>query len=70
MVALGQLRVEYLVIRSQQCICRWGKGYTEKFGLHSVNMSSPERTRAAKESSIFFGKIARNNGFIEGDGPC
>ena len=49
---------------------RWGKGYTEKFGLHSVNMSSPERTRTAKESSIYYGKIARNNGFLEGDGPC
>jgi len=49
----------------------WGKGYTEKFGLHSVNMSSPERGRAAKESSIYFGSIAQNNGFPqEGDGPC
>ena len=60
-----------LLMKTNERFCRWGKGYTEKFGLHSVNMSSPERGRAAKESSIYFGSIAQNNGFPEeGDGPC
>ena len=60
-----------LLMESKDWFCRWGKGYTEKFGLHCVNMSSPERGRAAKESSIYFGSIAQNNGFPEeGDGPC
>ena len=60
-----------LLMENNDGFCRWGKGYTEKFGLHSVNMSSPERGRAAKESSIYFGSIAQNNGFPqEGDGPC
>ena len=48
----------------------WGSGYTEKFGLHSVNMTDPERTRTAKHSSVFYSKIVGQNGFVEGEGPC
>merc|ERR1712130_376034 len=48
----------------------WAMGYTEKFGLHSVNMSDPCRQRTAKQSSVFYSQIVANNGFIEGVGPC
>jgi len=48
----------------------WAMGYTEKFGLHSVDMNSPDRTRTAKESSKYYGKIAAANGFVEKDSPC
>jgi len=48
----------------------WARGYTEKFGLHSVNMSDPGRARTAKQSSVYYSQIVANNGFIEGVGPC
>ena len=48
----------------------WARGYTEKFGLHFVDMSDKNRTRTAKESSRFYKKIIANNGFLESDGPC
>ena len=30
----------------------WGSGYDEKFGLHYVNFSDPERPRTAKASAV------------------
>jgi lactase-phlorizin hydrolase len=64
-------------------VLRWAQGYTERFGLHAVNMSSPERlvekvgllsvnrrTRTAKQSAAYYGALARANGFPEGDLPC
>ncbi|XP_055842676.1 myrosinase 1-like [Episyrphus balteatus] len=35
----------------------WSKGYTEKFGLYSVNMKSPKRERVAKKSAIYYRKV-------------
>ena len=48
----------------------WAMGYGEHFGLHSVDMTSDERTRTPKESSRFIAKIVANNGFTEDMGPC
>jgi len=48
----------------------WAMGYTEHFGLHSVDMTSDERTRTPKASSRFVAKLAADNGFIESDDPC
>ena len=48
----------------------WARGYTEKFGLHSVNMTDPNRSRTAKQSSIFYAKIVQQNGFVENQEPC
>ncbi|XP_055841529.1 myrosinase 1-like [Episyrphus balteatus] len=35
----------------------WLKGYTEKFGLYAVNMSSPNRERTAKKSAGYYKQI-------------
>ena len=36
------------------------RGYTEKFGLHSVNMSDPERARTAKQSSVYYSQVSES----------
>lgn len=41
----------------------WARGYTERFGLHYVNFTDPERPRTPKESARFFKKLIENNGF-------
>jgi len=48
----------------------WAMGYSEKFGLHNVNMSDPARTRTPKESSRYLSRLVAENGFSESDGPC
>jgi len=48
----------------------WARGYMEKFGLHSVNMTDPDRSRKAKQSSLFYAKIVQQNGFVENQGTC
>jgi len=48
----------------------WAMGYTEKFGLHQVNMSDPDRARTPKESALFYSRLVANNGFVESDTPC
>merc|ERR1712038_1362729 len=48
----------------------WAMGYTEKFGLHQVNMSDSARARTPKESSRFLSRLVTENGFSESDGPC
>ena len=48
----------------------WARGYTEKFGLHFVDMTDENRTRTPKESSRFYKKIIDNNGFFDSDDPC
>ena len=48
----------------------WSRGYTEKFGLHFVNMTDENRQRQPKQSSIYYSKIVARNGFFESDGPC
>ena len=48
----------------------WAMGFTEKFGLHNVNMSDPGRARTPKESSRYLSRLVAENGFSESDGPC
>jgi len=42
----------------------WTRGYSQKFGLHSVDFDDPSRPRKPKASSKFLHKIITNNGFI------
>lgn len=44
----------------------WRAGYSEKFGLHFVNFTDPNRTRTAKASSLFFHNLIKNHGFPKG----
>lgn len=41
----------------------WSQGYTEKFGLHYVNFSDPERPRTPKASAEFYRHVIVDNGF-------
>jgi len=43
----------------------WAMGYTEKFGLHFVDMEDPNRARSMKNSAKFYAQIASNNGFVK-----
>jgi beta-glucosidase/6-phospho-beta-glucosidase/beta-galactosidase len=38
----------------------WLRGYSEHFGLHAVNMSSPGKERIAKKSAGFLRDVIRN----------
>eukprot|EP00058_Branchiostoma_floridae_P022666 XP_002608156.1 hypothetical protein BRAFLDRAFT_90430 [Branchiostoma floridae] len=44
----------------------WARGYTERFGLHYVDFTDPNRPRTPKESAGFYKDIIANNGFPEG----
>ncbi|CAH1230913.1 LCT [Branchiostoma lanceolatum] len=44
----------------------WAKGYTERFGLHYVNFTDPNRPRTPKQSAKFYSDIIANNGFPDG----
>lgn len=45
--------------------------YSEKFGLHYVDFSDPERPRTQKESARYLASLAAANGFAESPaGPC
>ena len=48
----------------------WAQGYTEKFGLHSVNMTDPERRRTPKESALFYSSLVKQNGFVKAENNC
>ncbi len=42
--------------------------FSEKFGLHRVDMESDARTRTPKESTKFLRGIFQNNGYVAGSG--
>ena len=42
----------------------WFRGYSERFGLHYVNFTDPERPRTPKASAAFYSSIIENNGFV------
>jgi hypothetical protein len=41
----------------------WHTGYHERFGIHRVNFSDPERKRLPKQSAKSYAKIVADNGF-------
>lgn len=43
----------------------WSRGYTERFGLHYVNFSDPDRPRTPKASARYFSELISNNGFFK-----
>ena len=46
----------------------WARGYSEKFGLHSVNFSDPSRPRTPKASAWWYTYLIKINGFMVGSG--
>ena len=43
----------------------WERGYSERFGLHYVNFSDPERPRTPKASAAAYREIILRNGFLK-----
>ena len=41
----------------------WHTGYHERFGIHRVNFSDPERKRVPKRSAKVYTQIVADNGF-------
>jgi hypothetical protein len=41
------------------------RGYSERFGLHYVNFSDPERPRTPKLSAAYYRSIIEDNGFLK-----
>ena len=41
----------------------WASGYHERFGIHRVNFSDPEKKRIPKQSAKVYAEIVANNGF-------
>ena len=44
----------------------WAKGYSERFGLHFINFTDPNRPRIRKDSSYCIEEIASEN-FVRGN---
>ncbi|KAK3599458.1 hypothetical protein CHS0354_006578, partial [Potamilus streckersoni] len=43
----------------------WMRGYSERFGLHFVNFSDPERQRIPKLSAKYYRSIIEHHGFLK-----
>jgi len=41
----------------------WARGYSERFGLHHVDYTDPERKRTPKASAAFYAQVIKDNGF-------
>ena len=41
----------------------WNSGYGQRFGLHYVNFTDPNRQRIPKDSVTFFKKLVKDNGY-------
>ena len=44
----------------------WASGYRERFGMHYVDFTDPERPRTQKESAKLYAQIVADNGFNAG----
>ena len=45
----------------------WEMGYEERFGLHHVDFSDPNRPRTPKDSAKFYAQVIADNGFPDPD---
>ena len=45
----------------------WAVGYTERFGLHWVNFTDPERPRLKKNSATYYKSLVEANRFARAD---
>lgn len=43
----------------------WARGYLEKFGMHRVDFTDPQRPRTPKTSALLYKQIIADNGFVE-----
>lgn len=43
----------------------WARGYSERFGLHYVDFTNPQRPRTPKASARYFTKLITDNGFVQ-----
>jgi lactase-phlorizin hydrolase len=43
----------------------WNRATTERFGLHYVNFTDPDRPRTPKASARFFRHLIESNGFFQ-----
>ncbi|XP_071511185.1 lactase/phlorizin hydrolase-like [Diadema antillarum] len=43
----------------------WAMGFTERFGLHYVDFTDPDRPRVPKKSASFYAGVVANKGFPE-----
>ncbi|XP_064613344.1 lactase/phlorizin hydrolase-like [Liolophura sinensis] len=41
----------------------WASGYSQKFGIYSVDFNNPSRPRKAKSSAHYFTQLIKDNGF-------
>ena len=41
----------------------WTQGYSERFGLHKVDFSDPERPRSVKDSAKWYKSLIARNGW-------
>ena len=48
----------------------WGNGYTEKFGLHHVDMESEARERTPKQSALWLKRLVQENGYVDKNNTC
>ena len=46
----------------------WASGYHDRFGLHRIDFSDPERKRVPKKSANLYKKIVAENGFPSSHG--
>ncbi|EFX80212.1 hypothetical protein DAPPUDRAFT_318914 [Daphnia pulex] len=47
----------------------WGNGFTQKFGLFSIDFATTDLNRTEKASARYYAKIVKDNGFTM-DTPC
>lgn len=48
----------------------WERGYSERFGLHYIDFTDPERPRVPKNSARYFASLIKRNGFVAENFDC